>query len=158
MASDLEKQWGGLDSNQRPADYEFDPALSRTREIEPREPLTSGFSPQRSPTLRNVSQSVAGPMRDTSRAGHAERRESELLCIRTNERVGPNRGLLTGTTARRSLMGPKGRTVRFQGRRIVIEASTRSSAESAEPGLAPRSSATAAGGSARGSLSSPTES
>lgn len=22
MASDLEKQWGGLDSNQRPADYE----------------------------------------------------------------------------------------------------------------------------------------
>ena len=77
--------------NLRPTDYEFDPALSRTREIEPREPLTSDFSPQRSPTLRNVSQSVAGPMRDTSRAGHAERRESELLCIRTNEHVGPNR-------------------------------------------------------------------
>jgi hypothetical protein len=43
--------------------------------------LTSGFSTQRSPTLRNVSQSVAGPMRDTLHAGHAERRESELLCI-----------------------------------------------------------------------------
>jgi len=84
-------RWGWQDSNLRPTDYEFDPALSRTREIEPRGPLTSGFSPQRSPTLRNVSQSVAGPMRDTSRAGHAERRESELLCIRTNEHVGPNR-------------------------------------------------------------------
>jgi hypothetical protein len=31
--------------------------------------LTSGFSPQSGPTLRNVSQSVAGPMRDTSRDG-----------------------------------------------------------------------------------------
>jgi hypothetical protein len=61
-----------------------------------------------------------------------------------HECVGP-KALLTGTTARRSLMGPKDRTVRFQGRRIVIEASTRSSAESAEPGLAPRSSATAGG-------------
>ena len=68
--------------NLRPTDYEFDPALSRTREIEPREPLTSGFSPQRTPTLRNVSQSVAGPMRDTSLAAHAEHRESQLLCIR----------------------------------------------------------------------------
>jgi hypothetical protein len=37
--------------------------------------LTSGFSPQRHPALRNFSQSVAGPMRDTSRAGLAERRE-----------------------------------------------------------------------------------
>jgi hypothetical protein len=79
--------WGGQDSNLRPTDYEFDPALSRTREIESRGPLTSGFSPQRSPTLRNISQSVAGPMRDTSRAAHTERRERELLCIRTNERV-----------------------------------------------------------------------
>jgi hypothetical protein len=81
--------WGGQDLNLRPTDYEFDPALSPTREIEPREPLTSGFSPQRTPTLRNVSQSVAGPMRDTSLAAHAEHRESQLLCIRTNERVGP---------------------------------------------------------------------
>jgi hypothetical protein len=49
--------------------------------------LTSDLSPQRRPTLRNVSQSVAGPMRDTSCAGLAARRESELLCIRTSERV-----------------------------------------------------------------------
>ena len=90
QAADLRfLSWGGQDLNLRPTDYEFDPALSRTREIEPREPLTSGFSPQRTPTLRNVSQSVAGPMRDTSLAAHAEHRESQLLCIRTNERVGP---------------------------------------------------------------------
>ena len=57
--------WGGQDLNLRPTDYEFDPALSSTSEIEPRESLTSGFSPQRRPTLCNVSQSVAGPMRDT---------------------------------------------------------------------------------------------
>jgi hypothetical protein len=61
--------------------------------------LTSGFSPQRHPALRNFSQSVAGPMRDTSRAGLAERRESELPCIRTSECVRPNRGLPKGTTA-----------------------------------------------------------
>ncbi len=85
--------------NLRPTDYEFDPALCPTREIEPRESLTSGFSPQGRPTMRNLSQSVAGPMRDTSRAGLAERRESALLCIRTSERVKPNRGLPTGTTA-----------------------------------------------------------
>ena len=56
------------DSALRPTDYEFDPALSPTSEIEPRESLTSGFSARRRPTLCNVSQSVAGPMRDTSRA------------------------------------------------------------------------------------------
>jgi hypothetical protein len=84
-------RWGGQDLNLRPTDYEFDPALSPTRKIEPRESLTSGFSPQSSPSLCNVSQSVAGPMRDTSCAGLAERRESELLCIRTSERVSPNR-------------------------------------------------------------------
>jgi hypothetical protein len=49
--------------------------------------LTSGFSPQSSPSFRNVSQSVAGPMRDTSRAELAERRESELLCILHKRRV-----------------------------------------------------------------------
>jgi hypothetical protein len=83
--------WGGQDLNLRPTDYEFDPALSPTRKIELRESLTSGFSPQSSPSLCNVSQSVAGPMRDTSCAGLAEPRESELLCIRTSERVRPNR-------------------------------------------------------------------
>jgi hypothetical protein len=56
--------------------------------------------------MRNVSQSVAGPMRDTSRAGLAERRESALLCIRTSERGvdgsrgGPS-GLLEPRRARR---------------------------------------------------------
>jgi hypothetical protein len=39
--------------------------------------------------LRNGSQSVAGPMRDTSRAGLAERRESALLCIRTSVEFQP---------------------------------------------------------------------
>src|SRR6266542_796353 len=29
MAADLHKQWGGEDSNLRPADYEFDPAHLR---------------------------------------------------------------------------------------------------------------------------------
>jgi hypothetical protein len=72
--------------------------------------LTSGFSPQSSPSLRNVSQSVAGPMRDTSRVGLAERREAELLCIRTSERVRPNRGLLLGTTADAVVWGQKDRT------------------------------------------------
>jgi hypothetical protein len=84
-------------ANLRPTDYEFDPALSPTSKIERREWLTSGFSPQSSPTLRNVFQSVAGPMRDTSRAGLAERRKSELLCIRTSERVRLNQGLLAAT-------------------------------------------------------------
>jgi hypothetical protein len=79
--------WGGQDLNLRPTDYEFDPAPSATREIQPRESLTSSFSPQSSPTLRNASQSVAGPMRDTSRAGLAERRASELLYIRTSKRA-----------------------------------------------------------------------
>jgi hypothetical protein len=88
----------------RPTDYEFDPALSPTRKIQPRESLTSGFSPQRHPTLRNGSQSVAGPMRDTSRAGLGERRESSLLCIRTRGASSPT-GLLTGTTAGALLWG-----------------------------------------------------
>ena len=92
QAADLRfLSWGGQDLNLRPTDYEFDPALSPTRGIEPRESLTSGFSPQRNPSLRRASQSVAGPVRDTSRAGRAERRESELLCIHTSERVRLNR-------------------------------------------------------------------
>jgi hypothetical protein len=61
--------WGGQDLNLRPTDYEFDPALSPTSEIESRDSLTSDLSPLWRLTLRNVSQSVAAPMRDTSCAG-----------------------------------------------------------------------------------------
>jgi hypothetical protein len=38
-------RWGGQDLNLRPTDYESDSALSPTSEIEPRESLTSRFSP-----------------------------------------------------------------------------------------------------------------
>jgi hypothetical protein len=55
--------------------------------------LTSDFSPHGRPSLRNVSQSAAGPMRDTSCAGLAERRESELLCIRTRRASRPTGSL-----------------------------------------------------------------
>jgi hypothetical protein len=81
--------WGGQDLNLRPTDYEFDPPLSPTSEIEPERAVDKRFSPQSSRTFRNVSQSVAGPMRDTSRAELAERRESELLCIRTSVEFRP---------------------------------------------------------------------
>jgi hypothetical protein len=117
-------RWGGQDLNLRPTDYEFDPALSPTREIEPRESLTSGFSPQRNPSLRKASQSVAGPVRDTSRAGLAEHRESELLCIHTSERVRLNRGLLPGTTCwRTGRAAPLGRQVvrRSRSRRCLVD-------------------------------------
>jgi hypothetical protein len=88
--------------NLRPTDYEFDPPLSPTSEIEPERAVDKRFLSSEQPNVSQCLAAVAGPMRDTSRAGLAERRESELLCIHTSERVRPNRRLLYGNDRWRS--------------------------------------------------------
>jgi hypothetical protein len=60
--------WGGLDSNQRPTDYEFDPGRfgdqGKRRNMAPDEAI---LTTRCYPALRNISRSIAGHMRETPR-------------------------------------------------------------------------------------------
>jgi hypothetical protein len=63
-----------------------------------RRPGSNGFSSAAPPLGASSSlppqRSVAGPMRDTSRAAHHERPDRELLGIRTNERLGSSQPII----------------------------------------------------------------
>jgi len=72
--------WGGEDSNLRPADYEFDrPRLAGQAKRSKHRLSPACLASQHHPTLRNVSRSFAGQMRDTSPPGAYLRMRPRLL-------------------------------------------------------------------------------